>query len=630
MCGIAGIINKNQGNIPKPDALDRMLKTIIHRGPDEEGIYRKQNINLGMRRLSIIDVANGHQPLMNEEKNIIAVYNGEIYNFQEIKEQLLEKGHVFKANSDGEIIVHGYEEWGIDGILKRINGIFGFSLWDERNDTFYLVRDRLGVKPLYYYSDSERFVFSSEIKSILASGLVPLEINNEALMLYLRYQFTAGSHTLLQEINRVEPGTYIKGCKGEISTINYWQPPESSINHQISFDEASNELQELLVSTVRDQMLSDVPIGLFLSGGLDSSILAYLMSQESSSPINTFSISFPNQIKHDEKRYSEQVAKEINSNHTDIVFDSSSIINGVESILNMMDEPIADPAILPTYLLSKEASQTVKVVLSGEGADEVFGGYNYYKPFLANNVAKKTSQYTSLTRNLKVGLSTWMKTKKWIEDPSLRVGSPLSGFPYALSDNNIHQLLNEKIRPGDVNELKMLLDSVENNIVAGNQFETPLQRAMTVDSNLWLSNDILMKLDNMTMANSIEGRVPFLNHEIVEWAFNLPDDFKFSNNAGKRILRSSMKGLVPDWALERKKHGFNIPLYDWFQGPLKGFLFDTLTDDSVRQSGYFDPKMIEALLHSQINLGRNAARILWSLICFIRWFDSLKDVTRNA
>lgn len=623
MCGIAGILNADRRAV-SPDVLDRMVDALAHRGPDDRGCHVAGPVGIGMRRLSIIDVQGGHQPMASDDGKLLVVYNGECYNHADLRRELEAIGFTFRTHCDTEVVLYGYRAWGIEELCRRLNGIYAFCVWDAGRRKAYLVRDRLGVKPLYHVGENGRFAFSSEVRSLALSGLVRARIDETALWGYLAYQFTPTDHTLIAGIRKLPAGHFLEWDDGRIDIRRYWDFPNQGEDRKADRRERTEALESLLWDTVKRQMMSDVPIGCFLSGGLDSTIIACMMARLSNHPLRTFSISFPASPDCDESEYFERQAAELKAEHETIRFSEREVIESLDDFAWSMDHPVADPAMLPTYLLSRAAARQVKVVLTGEGADEVFAGYPYYRPFLSGgsggngcNEDNRLADWVSFSKALsdRVGM--------FLPGPRNDLSSPISNFPYALDPRFIWNLLHRDRRP-DFEVIEGLTKEIEEEAVGRLTNVSPLQRALALDTKVWLANNLMPKLDKMTMAHSLEGRVPFLDHRIVEFAFTLPGSFKIGSTHGKMILREAVKGIIPERMVHRPKHGFNVPLYSWFRGSLADFARSAILGPTLKDAGLFERKALEALLAAHIDMNVNVARPMWELICLSRWLDRLK------
>lgn len=629
MCGICGLFTINGDKVLTEKILKRMTKSLRHRGPDNEGYYLLGDCGIGARRLSIVDMAGGHQPISNEDNTVVTVYNGEIYNFYKLYEELKLKGHVFKTHCDTEILVHGYEEWGFKKLLERLNGIFAFCIWDIKTQKLFLARDRLGVKPLYYYfSPKHGFIFASEIKTLLLNDFIDLQISLPALYSYLHFQFIPLEQTLIENIMRLQAGHFITLDleKWILTKKRYWNfPSRCNTDKDYNLEEKTEELKDLLRDTVRDQMLSDLPVGAFLSGGLDSSALVLLMEAVTDYPIQTFSIGFPNDPILDETAYAYKVANLAKTNHKSITFSPKDILAIFDDFILALDEPVADPASLPTFLLAREASKHVKVVLTGEGADEVFAGYSYYRQFYHSNPevsGKKNRHFKKITQNIFRSLILSKKFPKYHSSTS----SPFSGFPYAMDAGEIWRMLLPRFREKNFSKFNDFLLSIEEDLHKKSDGDlTDLQKALYIDSKLWLPENLLMKLDKMTMYHSLEGRVPFLNHKLVEFVFKLPDWMKIDSSTGfgKKILREALSPTLPDEIIHREKHGFNLPLHKWFRTDLKDLVYE-IFESKYELLDIFDKRAIKRLLNFHFKLKLNVERPLWILLCLINWFETIK------
>lgn len=621
MCGIAGLIfGPNAGSV-SPGVLDRMVDALSHRGPDDRGCFVKGHIGIGMRRLSIIDVGGGHQPMSSPDGAVQVVYNGECYNHQDLRAELEKAGYGFRTQCDTEVVVHGYAAWGIAGLIERMNGIYAFCIADLRQNKCFVVRDRIGVKPLYYIDYNGRLAFSSELRSVAASGLVRGTLDQTALRGYLTYQFTPADRTLLAGIQKLPPGHYLEWHAGRVRIARYWNFPNAPEDHNAKLNERVEALRALLWDTVRRQMMADVPIGCFLSGGLDSTIVACMMAKTSNHAVRTFSISFPDTPDYNEAPYFERLSREIGARHETIPFSEKEVIATLDEFAWAMDEPVADPAMLPTYLLSRAAGRELKVVLTGEGADEVFAGYPYYRPFVFGSPPAGPDQ---LPHRLMLADALRQRLGQYVPPPRNDAKSDISHFPYALDPAFIHYLLHPDHRPS-LDAQRALAPSIEREAMAGLTGLSPLQAALALDTKVWLAHNLMPKLDKMTMAHSLEGRVPFLDHRLVEFAFTLPAEFKVGPQRGKVILREAVRGIIPDWMIFREKQGFNVPLQNWFRGPLREFAREALLGGVFARSGWFHPPALEALLVTHCELNYNVARPLWVLICLARWYARMLE-----
>ncbi|MBK6425163.1 MAG: asparagine synthase (glutamine-hydrolyzing) [Blastocatellia bacterium] len=629
MCGIAGLLLNSTSSsiaVDRVARLDTMVEALTHRGPDDRGARVEDRIAIGMRRLSIIDTAGGHQPISNEDGTVWIVYNGECYNFLELRDELVSSGHRFTTRSDTEVMVHGYEQWGICGLAERLNGIFAFCIWDANARKAFLVRDRLGVKPLYYSSRTPALAFSSELRSLAHSGLLLPKLDEEAVWTYLFYQYPPTSRTLVAGAERL-PAAHIlewSADTGATRVSRYWDFPEGGERDDLTMADAAHELAELLDDAVHRQMIADVPIGCFLSGGLDSSLVAALIAKHSSHAVRTFSIGFPNAGWYDETNEAERVAKHIGAEHTTIAFEEDAFLSKIDAYLGSVDEPVADAAMLPTDVLSEHAAREVKVVLTGEGADEVFGGYEYYRPFVFGAAppprgarAARNGALAHVRREFEARVGTGMPA------PVRDLSSAVSGFPYTVQPEFLWCLLGPDRRPS-LEVFRGALARVESDLLPSTTTHTALQRALYVDTRLWLGHDLMTKLDKATMAHSLEGRVPLLDHRIVEFAFRLPDRFKVGREHGKLVLREAVRGMLPDDIVDREKHGFGVPIAAWFRGRLHDYVRDVLLDSALVEDGLFTRQAMEAILVAHADLDVDMSRTIWAIVNLDRWWRAIR------
>lgn len=624
MCGICGIYTIKK-DIPVEYALlEKMCQALIHRGPDDQGIYIDDSFAIGMRRLSIIDVEGGHQPMHNEDKSIWVVYNGEIYNFKELKETLKSYGHQFATNCDTEVIVHAYEQFGIS-FVEHFNGMFSFALCDKKKDQIIIVRDRMGIKPLFYYHDSKRLVFASEIKSILQDTTVPTEIDYGAIDQYFSFKYIRPPRTIYMHIRAVLPGTMlIFSCSGK-RMVAYWDIPQVSTNTIYSETVYQEKLLEILTNAVKKRLISDVPLGAFLSGGIDSSTVVGLMSKEGRIPVKTFSFGFDDK-SYNELPYARIVSKKFNTQHKEFVL-KPDIEDTLLHIIRYLDQPLADSSIIPTYLISRATREHVKVALSGDGGDELFAGYDHYKAdrlnVLCNKVpyALKKSIWSIITSlkpsKNKKGMINMLQRfiEGTLHQPSLQhmrwMKYIFDEDKYRLYTPEFIQRINREHPDQDLFELFQRLKGKDR-----------LAAQLYIDLKVWLPHDILIKVDLMSMANSLEVRVPFLDHEFVEFVATIPSSLKMKKFQAKYILKNAMRNILPDEIISRNdKQGFSIPVNQWLRTSLKNMLLDTLTKNNIESTHYFNHKYIQQLINEHIKGTRNHGHILWALLVFFLWFS---------
>ncbi|RTL12784.1 MAG: asparagine synthase (glutamine-hydrolyzing) [Neisseriaceae bacterium] len=541
MCGIAGYLSKTEKL--QEDALDTMLNTMILRGPDGDGRYIEDNILLGMRRLSIIDIEHGWQPFYANNGQVVAFQNGEIYNYPQLQKELIQLGHNFVSNSDTEILAHGYFAWGIEKLLEKLDGMFAIVIYDKVSQKIHFARDRFGEKPFYYFYDEQKFLYSSNTFAI-NKVLGDFSINQEAIYDYVLTHFISGEKTIFNGMKKLLPGHRLEfNLKDFDYKINQYYQLTSSKTQKYSVD----ALETALTDSLKGRLLADVPVGVFLSGGLDSSIIAVLASKISTVPLETFSMGFDD-AKCDESVYSKLVAKQIGSQHHHFYFDSSSFQRLLPEVIKVMDEPIGDQAILPTFWLSHESRKHVKVVLSGEGADEIFGGYGYYNKYVGdtpnNSIVTKLVNYFTKPKPL---------LQPYVDYQSNELGS---GFPLVASMHDLHNLFNPTLPRLDYQQYCYY--PVQNS--------TSVQFAQSVDIQTWLANDLLVKLDRMSSGVSLEGRCPYLSRTVVELAYSLPDNLKIDKNGGGKLLLKQLgeKYFAKDF-IYRKKQGFVLPMEQWIE-----------------------------------------------------------------
>jgi asparagine synthase (glutamine-hydrolysing) len=633
MCGIAGFADsalsgRTGSGMPRLDAefnlVHRMCEVIRHRGPDDEGIHVEPGIGLGMRRLSIIDLAGGRQPIHNEAKTIWVVFNGEIYNYRDLRAELERRGHVFYTSSDTESIVHAYEEWGEDA-FRRLRGMFGIALWDEMKRTLLLARDRAGQKPVHYTEKGGRLYFGSEIKSLLAAGAVDPSLNLAALDHYLAFLYTPRDASIFEGVRKLPPGHFLRWREGRAEVRQYWQ-----VGAQESFKgseaEAIEALGAVLQDAVASHLMADVPLGAFLSGGVDSSAVVGMMARAASQPVKTFSIGF-DEPAFDELEHARTVARHFGTDHHEFVVrpDGLSIL---EDLIAHFDEPFADSSAIPTWYVSEIARRHVTVVLSGDGGDELFGGYDRYLPH------PRVSQFDRLPvpgLRAAAGLA-WpllphgAKGKNFLrhvaKDPAGRYLDSIAMFQ---TDERAALL-----RPGFHLRQGYGGQAGEAEAALARHFDRFAalphdSRMMRFDFETYLPEDVLTKVDRMSMAHSIETRVPLLDNQVIDFAATLPARFKIKNGRRKHILKETLRPMLPAGILDRQKQGFGIPLGTWFRGGLTGLFSDVLDAPRTRQRGYFEPVFVSRLLKEHLAGERDHTLRLWQLLVFELWHRQYLD-----
>ena len=619
MCGIVGVFNYKDSEKPVSlPLIEKMCNIITHRGPDDWGNYvsRDGMIGMGMRRLSIIDIQGGKQPIFNEDRSIKLVFNGEIYNYKELRNILIKSGHRFRSESDSEVIVHGYEEWGLQ-LLKRLRGMFAFSIWDSGSKTLTMARDHTGIKPLYYWENGKILVWGSEIKSILMHPNYRTEMNNMALTDLLKFRYVPSPSTFFKGILKLPPG-YVMQCNLNKSPgiFQYWDIP---INHEKNVElntlNFSNNLYEKIEESVKMHMVSDVPIGAFLSGGIDSSTIVGLMTKYSSQPVKTFSVGFSEAGPYDELKYARLVSNYFQTDHHELILKPQSF-KLLKDIVWHFDEPVADPAAIPTYLLSKLASKHVKVVLTGEGADELFAGYSKYK---WNIFMSKFYKYPDLIKQILsklIMLSPIFSSRKRHKLIDLINSSDNQRIIKLMSDvgeKDINDLLSNDIKS------EVYKNGNHQSIDLTGEFPDLLHKMLYVDSKYWLPDDLLMKVDKMTMASSLESRVPFLDPELIEFSMKIPSSLKLNGSTEKYILREAVKDILPPEILKRKKHVFAVPFDQWFKDDLKEYFFDILLGQASKERGIFDYKILDKKVHAYINGDHSQGNLLFTILNIELW-----------
>ncbi|MFL5628850.1 MAG: asparagine synthase (glutamine-hydrolyzing) [Ktedonobacteraceae bacterium] len=633
MCGICGIMHLDgEGMVTEP-VLRQMTAAQRHRGPDDEGYLCEAGVGLGFCRLAIIDLTSaGHQPMSNEDGTVWLVFNGEIYNFQEVVPTLERAGHDFRSRCDSEVLIHAYEQWGI-GCLQRLNGMFAFAIWDRRKRSLFIARDRLGVKPLYYWSDGKCFAFASELKALLASSMVPRELNMQALQSYLVYEYVASPESIFNGIHKLPAGHWLhirldgsaQGCvTADWRPRQYWDVHFQVAEAQPrSIDDYAYELRSLLKDAVARRLISDVPLGVFLSGGLDSSSVVALMTEVSSERPKTFSIGFEEK-SFNELNYARTVARHFNTDHHVAILkpDASDL---VQTIAGILDEPFADASALPTYLVSRMAREHVTVALAGDAGDELFAGYNWYR---AQKVAAATidrlprgvrQQLSSLAARIppthkKKGLRNI--TRRFLDVANLPIEMQHTRWQTFWEGEALAQLLT---MPED--ELQPTSDARFLALFAASGSRNSLDQQQYADIKRYLADDILFKVDRMSMAVSLEARGPFLDYTLAEFAARLPASLRLHGLDSKYLLKRAMHNVLPTEILHRPKLGFNMPYKNWLRRELRDLLLDALAPTRLRQQGIFRPEYVQGLIHEHREGTRDHAHKLWQLLIFQLWSE---------
>ncbi len=589
MCGIVAVLNFNQKPINK-QLLVKMSRVLSHRGPDEEGIYCDRFLGIAHQRLSIIDLNSGQQPMCNQDQSLWIVANNEIYNYIELRKEMISRGHKFTTESDTEVILRLYEEMG-ESCVEKLVGMFAFCIWDRNKEKLFVARDQMGIKPLYYFKQNNVFACASELKSLLLHPALRQTLSPEALKEYFKYLYINDPQTIFSNVHKLPAGHFLTIKKNDFKIKRYWDistpksfPKKKEIVYQ---KELFSELQQSIALTLR----SDVPVGVFLSGGVDSSIIAAVASKISSRPLKTFSVSFAEKM-FDESPYSKQMAKLLGSKHYSLKITKDDATNILPKLFKILDQPFADSSCIPTFLLSELAAKHVKVVLTGEGGDELFAGYSWQKA-----AAEKEKSLSAL-----------------INSPAKLIYNP-SNHPLPLSKDFLKAI--------DFQSSKKTIPNLHKNIKAKN----PLDRALIADLKTYLPSDMLVKLDRMTMANSLEGRVPFLNHPFVEYAMSIPAQFKFKGNIRKYILKKAFQKYLPSEIINRKKMGFAIPMdiWIWQKGSFRNIIYDTIYDKKTINRGLFDYKIVDRMFSEHDKLEARHEYRIWSIFVLEQWLRNYID-----
>jgi len=607
MCGITGVVDHHGGRID-PQVLEKMRDVITHRGPDDKGNFIDDGIALAHRRLSIIDISTGHQPMFSADGNLCIVFNGEIYNYQDLRNELTGKGYGFSTKSDTEVIIYLYQEYA-EECVKKLNGIFGFAIWDKRDRKLFIARDHMGIKPVYYYSDSGNFVFSSEIKSLFESGIVTPECETDAVPEYFVFRHVAGERTLFRNVKALLPGHYMTVSRGKVETKQYWNPIDCYVQRNLSFDEACEQLSALLQDAISMQMVSDVPLGTFCSGGIDSSLVTAIAAKQVEHRINTFSIGF-NEADFDETEYARLVSDKYNTQHHELIVDSKEFSDYLPEMIWNNDEPLNYPNSIHIYALSKLAKEYVTVVLTGEGADELFGGYSRY------HIARYMASLRKIPGPVRVGLGAILA----------RTGERRLKKLATFFNRSIEETLLYNCATTDLGRISQLVESSYEKTFpyrAGilnktNNTTDALRRVTLQDQHTYLLS-ILNRQDKMSMAASIESRVPILDYRIVEFANSLPARYKQRGTQTKVILKKVAEKFLPHDVIYRRKSGFGVPLDIWMRENtgMRELANDVLSQERLDE---LDCKIDVAKLLSKHMSGQNDyGEFIWTILNFSLW-----------
>ncbi len=630
MCGICGLVTCSSSEPVATSLLTAMCRTIVHRGPDDEGIFAAGSVGLGARRLSIIDLETGHQPLANEDETIWVAHNGEVYNFPELRQELINRGHAFKTRTDTEVIVHSYEEWG-EEFISRLRGMFAFALWDGRQNQLLLVRDRLGVKPLYYtVLDDGSLVFGSELKAVIVHPGVRRSLEPRALDLYLTVEYIPAPFSIFKGVYKLPAGSYLRYKNGYMELKKYWDiVPEtrlSGTDQAKDWPSIMDELYSRLKESVRLRLVSDVPLGAFLSGGIDSSAIVGLMRELGASPLKTFSIGFE-EVSYNELQYARRIAQQFDTDHEEFILEPKAL-ELTEKLVRHLDEPFGDFSIFPTFLVSQMARSRVKVILSGDGGDEIFGGYEHYQAQKIANclAAQSIGRFLSPVLNRlppsgkKKGF--WNKLQRFFlgleQTPELRHFRWMTFLsPREKAYLYSHSLKKEL---GGIQEIHRLPPFEE--VFATLPSFDPVNGELYLDLKTYLADDIMVKVDRMSMATSLEAREPLLDHKLVEFVFSLPGTFKLKGLTTKWVFKKTMEKLLPRENIYRPKEGFSIPIKHWLRKELREMMLDYLSQSRIRAAGLFCPEVIQKMVDAHLKGRKNFSHQLWALLVFEIWREN--------
>ena len=621
MCGINGLIKLNRrfdcGNIK--EIVHQMNEQIIHRGPNSEGLFADEFCALGMRRLSIIDLQDGNQPIWNETHDKLIVFNGELYNFRSLRKELISKGHQFKTNSDTEVVLHGFEEYGT-AFFDNMEGMYAFAIYDLVKREWIVVRDRIGEKPLYYYQNDNVFLFGSELKSLLKTELIQKRINREAMSIYFQLTYIPAPYSIIENVFKLPPASYMKiDATGNVIIKKYWELKLTNDDRYQDYEWCKKQLRETFLKSVENRMISDVPLGAFLSGGFDSTIVVGAMSQLSDKPISTFTIGF-NDKQHDESTLAALVAKKNGTNHKVLNLDWNEAVSNIKTILANMDEPFSDSSLIATYTVSKLAKEYVSVILTGDAGDELFAGYNKY---LISYYSERYNKIPSLFRKgliepaahiLPSGMAITRKMNKVINSAGMDIFDQRK------------YMMNLGFKPAELEKL------MKNRYISDMSFireqydyldAEEQTKAQYVDLNTVLEGDMLAKVDRGSMLASLETRVPMLDRNMIELAFNMPAKFKVNKKDRKIILKDTFRDFIPDELFHARKHGFMVPMEQWLETDLKQRLLQLADREFLEAQGLFNHKYINTIIEEHMSHKVNRFSELWAFYVFQEWYCKL-------
>lgn len=620
MCGINGLIklNKHFEHRDIKEIVHQMNEQIIHRGPNSEGLFADDYCALGMRRLSIIDLQDGNQPIWNEKRDKLIVFNGELYNFRTLRQKLIGKGHIFSTKSDTEVVLHGFEEYGT-AFLDQMEGMFVFCIYDLNERKWIIARDRIGEKPLYYYQAQDCLIFGSELKSLLKTGMVPKMISKEALSIYFQLTYIPAPYSIFEGVHKLPPASYMTvDNDGKVDIQKYWQLTISDNEQYQDYEWCKKQLREAFLKSVENRMVSDVPLGAFLSGGFDSTIVVGAMAQISDSPINTFTIGYQEK-EQDESALAALVAKKHHTNHHVLALDWKVAIDNIQHILSNMDEPFADSSLIATYTVSKMAKEHVSVILTGDSGDELFAGYNKYL------ISYYSDRYNKVPKIFRKGLiepaARLLPSKSHISRKMNKVinSAEMDIFEqrkYMMSLGFKPDELTRLMKNGYVSEMPFIQEQY-NTLKCEEQTQ-----AQFVDLNTVLEGDMLTKVDRGSMLASLETRVPMLDSKLIELAFNMPAKFKINNKDRKIILKDTFRDFIPDELFHAPKHGFSVPMDHWLENDLKPQLLEYADKEFIESQGLFDYDYIQHTINEHMTHKKNRFSELWAFYVFQDWYTN--------
>ena len=599
MCGIAGLVTKDKN---KDKLVKKMSKRIEHRGPDGEGYYFDDDIALAHRRLSIIDLSTGDQPIYNEDKTIVTIFNGEIYNYQELRDELIKEGHKFKTKSDTEVLVHGYEAWHTD-LPKHLRGMFAFAIYDKNKKELFLARDNFGIKPLYYAYMNDTFMFASEVKAFLDLPMFNKELNKDILQTYLEFSFVPTTETFFKGVYRLDAGTSLLFKDNNILLSKYFKLDFK--DSDISYEDAVDKIGKVMAESVSKHLISDVEVGSFLSSGIDSSYIVSLAK-----PAKTYTVGY-DIAKYDEIKYAKDLADKLKINNTSKVIKKEEYMKEIPNIMYYLDEPTSDPAAISLYFVAKLASKDVKVVLSGEGADEFFGGYNYYREEVDLKFYNKIPYFIRHAIGKVASLFPEMYGFNFLVRRGEKLENSYIGVNRNFSEKMAKKVLKDKYSLKGIEVTKDIYQEFKD--------YSNINKMQAIDINFWLMKDILLKADRMTMASSLEGRVPFIDKEVFKVASSLPLDYKVTKENTKVALRDAAKSVIPTEAYKKKKLGFPVPIREWLKDDdVYNIVKEEFNSSNAKQ--FFNINVINKLLDNHKNNKKDNYRKIWTIYSFLVWY----------